>query len=69
VGDTPLYVEQAVHAIIGTSLDAAALNAAVDAAKAIADPAEDSRGPAEFRTHVAGVMVRRAIEKAAARAS
>ena len=32
-------------------------------------PAEDGRGPADFRRHVAGVMVQRAIEKAAARAS
>ena len=66
VGDTPLYAEKAVQAIVGTSLDAAALDAAVEAAKAITNPGEDGRGPAEFRTHVAGVMVRRAIERAAA---
>ncbi len=69
VANTPLYAEDASAAIIGTSLDSAALDAAVAAAKAITDPAEDGRGPVEFRTHVAGVMVRRAIEKAAARAS
>ncbi len=69
VGDTPLHAEGAANAIVGTNLDEAALNTAVEAAMAITDPAEDGRGPAEFRTHVAGVMTRRAIEKAAARAS
>ena len=64
VGDTPLYAEKAVQAVVGTSLDAAALDAAVEAAKAITNPAEDGRGPVDFRTHVAGVMVRRALEQA-----
>ena len=69
VGDTPLHAEGAANAIVGTNLDEAALNTAAEVAMAITDPAEDGRGPAEFRTHVAGVMTRRAIEKAAARAS
>ncbi|MHA1567050.1 MAG: FAD binding domain-containing protein [Alphaproteobacteria bacterium] len=69
LGDTPLYAEDAARAIVGTSLDVAALSPAVAAAKAITNPAKDGRGPADFRTHVAGIMVQRAIEKAAARAS
>jgi len=69
VGDTPLHAEGAANAIVGTNLDEAALNTAAEVAMAITDPAEDGRGSAEFRTHVAGVMTRRAIEKAAARAS
>ncbi len=69
VGDTPLYAEAAAAAIVGSTLDGAALDNAVEAAKAITHPAADGRGPAEFRTHVAGVMVRRAIETAAQRAS
>ena len=69
VADTPLYAEEAGAALVATSLDTAALDAAVAAARAITDPAEDGRGPADFRTHVAGVMVRRALEKAAVRAS
>ncbi len=69
VSDTPLYAEKAAAALVGSALDDAAIGACVAAARSITDPAEDGRGPAEFRTHVAGVMVERAIRKAASRAS
>jgi carbon-monoxide dehydrogenase medium subunit len=68
VGITPLYAEAASAALVGTGVDAGALNAAVEAAVAITDPASDLRGPAEYRRHAAGVMTRRAIETARARA-
>jgi carbon-monoxide dehydrogenase medium subunit len=32
------------------------------------DPTEDNRGPVEFKKHVAGVILRRAIERAWSRA-
>ena len=69
VADTPLYAEQASRALTGTTLDAASVKAASDAAIAITDPASDGRGPAEFRTAIAGVMVARAIRQARERAS
>jgi len=69
VADTPLYAEAAVAALVGSSLDDASIKAAVDAAKSITDPAMDGRGPKEFRTHIAGVMVERAIRAAAANAA
>ncbi|MGI9483206.1 MAG: FAD binding domain-containing protein [Hyphomicrobiales bacterium] len=69
VGDTPLYAENASTALLKSSLDDAAIEEAVAAARAITKPAADGRGPADFRTHVAGVMVRRAIELARDRAS
>jgi len=69
VADTPLWAEAASNALVGTDLGAAAIAAAVDAAKAITDPASDGRGPAEYRTHVAGIMVQRAIETAHQRAA
>ncbi len=69
VGDTPLYAEAAGQALVGTNLDAAAVDAAVQAAQAITQPVSDGRGPAEFRTHVAGIAVRRAIALAQERAS
>ncbi|MEM9106010.1 MAG: xanthine dehydrogenase family protein subunit M [Pseudomonadota bacterium] len=69
VADTPLWAEAASNALIGTDLGEAAIAAAVDAAKAITDPASDGRGPAEYRTHVAGIMVQRAIETAHQRAA
>lgn len=69
LASTPLYAEAASNALIGTALDAAAIDKAAVEAMAITDPASDGRGPAEFRTRLAGVMVRRAIEAAAERAA
>ena len=68
VADTPLYAEAASAALVGTSVDAAAIDAAVQKAEAITAPASDGRGTAEYRTKVAGIMVRRAIGRALARA-
>jgi carbon-monoxide dehydrogenase medium subunit len=69
VADTPLYAEEASSALVGSDLGAEAIATAVAVAKAITSPAEDGRGPAEFRTHVCGVMVARAVARAAERAS
>ena len=69
VAATPLYAEAASGALVGTALDAAAVEKAAAEAMVIADPASDGRGPAEFRTRVAGVMLRRAIEAARDRAA
>jgi carbon-monoxide dehydrogenase medium subunit len=69
VGDTPLYAQAAGEALTGTDLGADAVTAAMEAAKAITRPATDGRGPVDFRTSVTGVMVRNAIERAAARAA
>ena len=69
VGITPLYAGAASAALVGTAVDGAAIEAAVEAAVAITDPASDLRGPAEYRRHAAGVMTRRAIETALARAT
>lgn len=68
VADTPLWAEEAGKALIGTALDKVALDKAVAAAEAITSPASDGRGPPEYRTKMAGVMLRRAVERAKARA-
>lgn len=68
VADTPLWAEEAAKALIGTTLDRASLDKAVGLAEAITNPASDGRGPAEYRTKMAGVMMRRAVERAKARA-
>jgi carbon-monoxide dehydrogenase medium subunit len=68
VGDTPLFAEAAGTIVTGSSLDAATVGRAVAAAEAITAPASDGRGPAEYRTKMAGVMLRRAIARAASRA-
>jgi carbon-monoxide dehydrogenase medium subunit len=66
--ETPLLATDAAKAVIGTKLDAAALQAASNAAQAIMEPAADARGPVEYRKHVGGIMVTRALQRAAQRA-
>jgi aerobic carbon-monoxide dehydrogenase medium subunit len=66
--ETPLLATEAARAVIGTSLDAATLKRAGAAAMAIMSPAADARGPVEYRKHVGGIMVTRALSRAAARA-
>jgi len=69
VGDTPLFAEDAAAILTGSALDAATVDRAVAAAEAITSPASDGRGPAAYRTKMAGVMLRRALARAAARAT
>jgi carbon-monoxide dehydrogenase medium subunit len=66
--ETPLLAADAAKAVIGTSLDVASLKKAAAAAEAIMSPAADARGPVEYRKHVGGIMVTRALQRAAARA-
>ena len=67
--ETPLLATDAANAVIGTALDQAALKNAASAAEAIMEPAADARGPVEYRKHVGGIMVMRALERAKSRAS
>jgi carbon-monoxide dehydrogenase medium subunit len=69
VGETPLFAKDAGDAVRGTSVDDVAISAAVRCARAIANPSADGHGSVEFRTHIAGVMVRRALMRAKERAS
>jgi carbon-monoxide dehydrogenase medium subunit len=66
--ETPLLATEAAKAVIGTTLDAASLKKAAEAAQAIMSPAADARGPVEYRKHVGGIMVTRALQRAAHRA-
>lgn len=68
VGPTALRAGDAEAALLGKPLDDASIDAAAQAAMAICDPAEDLRGDREYKTAMAGQMVRRAIRAAAARA-
>jgi carbon-monoxide dehydrogenase medium subunit len=60
VAPRPLLVADAASALIGTKLDQAALEKAAAAASAACDPIDDKRGTVEYRTQVAGVLVKRA---------
>ncbi|MEO9863696.1 MAG: xanthine dehydrogenase family protein subunit M [Yoonia sp.] len=68
LSDTPIFSEAAGAALVGTTLDDAAIKAAMDAMLDDIDPTEDNRGPIAFKKHVAGVILRRAIERAWSRA-
>jgi carbon-monoxide dehydrogenase medium subunit len=64
VAETPLWAEEAGRILAGSALDAATVKKAVAAAEAITSPASDARGPARYRTKMAGVMLARALERA-----
>lgn len=68
VAPTALRAEAAEAAILNQALTAATMQAAADAAVAICDPAEDLRGDVEYKTAMAGQMVKRALAKAWSRA-
>jgi carbon-monoxide dehydrogenase medium subunit len=68
VADTPLWAEEAARILVGSSLDGATVRKAVAAAEAITSPAADRRGPPQYRTKMAGVMLSRALARAKAQA-
>jgi aerobic carbon-monoxide dehydrogenase medium subunit len=67
VAPTALRAHDAEKALLGQALTPASLQAAADAAMAICDPAADLRGDEAYKTAMAGQMVKRAIQAAAAR--
>jgi carbon-monoxide dehydrogenase medium subunit len=68
VAETPLWAEEAASILLGSSLETEQVKRAVAAAEAITSPASDRRGPAHYRTKMAGVMLTRALNTAKSRA-
>jgi carbon-monoxide dehydrogenase medium subunit len=68
VGPTAFRVPAAEAALAGARPDAAALARLAEAVRAAARPIDDKRGTAAYRRQVAGVLARRAAERALARA-
>lgn len=68
LSDTPVFSAASGAALVGSSVDDAALDAAVAAMLGDIDPTEDNRGPVAFKKHVAGIILRRAIASAWSRA-
>ena len=68
VAPTVRLVEAAGKALVGSTLDAAALSALEEAARAACSPIDDKRGTIAYRIKVAAVLVRRAAEIAYKRA-
>ncbi len=68
VAATALMVEDAAKALVGSTVDAAALDRLAAAASAACRPIDDKRGTKEFRIKVAGVLARRVAAIALERA-
>jgi carbon-monoxide dehydrogenase medium subunit len=68
VAPTVLLVENAAAALIGTPVDAAALDRLAQAASAACRPIDDKRGTREYRIEVAGVLSKRVARQALERA-
>ena len=60
VAETPLFADDAAQILIGSRFEERPFKRAV-AAAAITAPASDTRGPAAYRTKMAGVMLARAL--------
>ncbi|MDE0113380.1 MAG: xanthine dehydrogenase family protein subunit M [Albidovulum sp.] len=68
VAPTPLLVNEAADAIVGTKLDEEALERCASAAMAACSPINDKRGTIDFRIKVAGALAKRVAKRAYCRA-
>jgi carbon-monoxide dehydrogenase medium subunit len=68
VSPTPILATEAAKALIGKPASDASYKAAGEAARTQTSPIDDMRGTVEFRRHVTGVLVERALREAVARA-
>mgnify|MGYP003352568668 CR=1 FL=1 len=68
VAPKPLFAAEASSYLVGKPASEETFKQAGELAKKIAVPISDMRGPAEYRTHLVGVLTVRALTKAAERA-
>jgi carbon-monoxide dehydrogenase medium subunit len=68
VGLTPIRPTEAEVALRGEKLTEAAINRAIEAARAAAEPQTDMRGSAEYKRFLVGSLLKRAINIAVRRA-
>ena len=68
VAPTVMLVADAGKALVGSKLDAGALEEAAAACRAACNPIDDKRGTIVYRTKIAGVLLKRAVAIAAERA-
>jgi carbon-monoxide dehydrogenase medium subunit len=68
VAPTVLLVKECADVLIGTKVDEAALDRLAAVASASCRPIDDKRGTREFRIKIAGVLAKRAAQKALERA-
>ena len=58
LASAPIWSEAAAAALVGSNLAAAAIAAAETAMQGDIDPAQDNRGPNDFKRHVAKLHVK-----------
>ena len=68
LSDTPVYCEKAVDNLVGKELNEDTIKTAVYDCVEASDPVADTRGPVEFKKYVAGIIVKKALNSAIARA-
>ena len=68
VAPTPLFAQAASDLLAGQAVSDESLDKAAAAAREIATPITDMRGTREYRIHVTGVLVKRVLQAAVARA-
>lgn len=68
VAPTPLFAREASELLAGKPVSDETLTQAAEAARAAIQPIDDMRGTREFRLHVTGVLVERALRTAIERA-
>jgi carbon-monoxide dehydrogenase medium subunit len=68
VAATPLFAKEASQFLVGKEPNADNFSQAAELAKQIATPITDMRGTAHYRTHLVGVLVKRTLTTALARA-
>lgn len=64
VGPTSLRAAEAEDWLVGKALDGAAISRAAELAAAAASPADDTRGPAEYKRDMVRVLTARALRRA-----
>ena len=68
VGPTPIFAKEASALLAGMAANEESYEAAAEAAKAAVRPISDMRGTAKQRVHLSGVLTKRALREAVARA-
>ena len=68
VGPTPILANEAGNLLVGKEANEESFEAAAEAAKAAVSPISDMRGTVKQRIHLVGVLTKRALRQAVARA-
>jgi carbon-monoxide dehydrogenase medium subunit len=64
LSDTPVYCDKAVDMIVGKEIDNDLLDQVTKTCVDQSDPVADQRGPVEFKKYVAGIVIKKALNRA-----